>query len=483
MRFGFLFIYFIILFSTHSAIAQAAVTINEVAWMGGPDSSSYEWIEIYNSENTEVLVDGWVLEDGVNLNINLSGAVAPFEYAVLERTSDDTVSGTAFLIYTGALVNTGATLTLRNADGQIMDQISGGENWESIGGDNITKETAQYTTGGWVTDVATPGKQNGSGRVVDSVSTTVESVVAPSSSKKSTKGRKVETVKLGVLDTVLKLDTDIQTVAYVNQVIPFMVTGSGISKHIINSLKYDWNFGDMNVAAGPKVEHYYSYPGTYVVTVRAAYARHDQVVRHEITVLPVTFSITKNDAGDIQIHNDSPYDVDTSGYIVKGVNKDVVFPPRTIILPRSTITIPKEKLGNAVGSMIAIYDTERTLLASTYEAMDFMPGIVSEEKKVAVDDFYVEKTNTSVSYLPVLEEDSFGFDTSVVETFAEANEYPVAAVINSAYATTSGIYEKDEGKSAKQDSGNSKKPEWPYVAFIGLLAMAFAGLYWGRNNK
>ena len=67
-----------------------------------------------------------------NLNIDLSGLLSVNSYAVLERTSDDTVLGEAFLIYNGALVNGGATLVLKDENGQIMDQVAGGENWQNI---------------------------------------------------------------------------------------------------------------------------------------------------------------------------------------------------------------------------------------------------------------------------------------------------------------------------------------------------------------
>ena len=82
-----------------------------------------------------MVLDGWTLDDGVNLSISLTGSIPGSGYVVLERSSEESSPATAFLIYTGALVNTGATLTLKNASGQIMDQVAGGENWQEIGGD------------------------------------------------------------------------------------------------------------------------------------------------------------------------------------------------------------------------------------------------------------------------------------------------------------------------------------------------------------
>jgi hypothetical protein len=119
---------------------QASVIINEIAWMGDTESANHEWIELYNS-GEEVVVDGWILSDGANLGINLLGTIPASSHVVLERSSEESSPASAFLIYTGALVNTGATLILKNANGEIMDQVAGGENWQEVGGDNTNKDT------------------------------------------------------------------------------------------------------------------------------------------------------------------------------------------------------------------------------------------------------------------------------------------------------------------------------------------------------
>ena len=115
--------------------AFGAVTINEVSWMGGTDSANHEWIELFNDSGSSVDVSGWELSDGMNLSIDLTGTIGANDYAVLERSSDASAPGTAFLIYTGALVNTGATLKLRRDDGGLEDQVAGGEDWKQVGGD------------------------------------------------------------------------------------------------------------------------------------------------------------------------------------------------------------------------------------------------------------------------------------------------------------------------------------------------------------
>lgn len=137
--------------------AYAEVRITEIAWMGTEQSAHDEWIELSNTGEAAVDLAGWLLTDDENLEIELSGTIAPDEYVVLERTDDSSAPGDAFLIYTGALSNEGRTLFLRRSDGSRADEVPGGDEWNKVGGDNEKKYTAQWTGTRWVTAPPTPG--------------------------------------------------------------------------------------------------------------------------------------------------------------------------------------------------------------------------------------------------------------------------------------------------------------------------------------
>ncbi len=143
-------------------ITFAAVIISEVAWMGTNNDANDEWIEIYNFSSTPTNINGWTLTDGNSLNIPLTGTMTPHGVFLLERTDDTSVPDvTASIIYKGALVNSGATLTIMDEDGTTVSELVGGDNWENIGGNNEKKYTAQLTMEGvWVTGPPTPGAQN-----------------------------------------------------------------------------------------------------------------------------------------------------------------------------------------------------------------------------------------------------------------------------------------------------------------------------------
>ena len=435
-----------------------AVSINEVAWMGSSANSNHEWIELYNPADSAVSLSSWSLTDGANLNIQLTGNIEGTSYAVLERTSDDSAPGLALLTYTGALVNTGATLTLRDAGGGIVDQVTGGTDWQNIGGDNATKETAQYTATGWVTDTATPGAVNGSGRVAapeSEVATTTSTTQTTSSSGSSRSGgsrNSSVSVRIKNSETKMILTPDVQSVAYVNQNIPLKVDVSGAYENQDSMVRYVWNFGDMHTAEGKRVMHTYAYPGEYVVTVHAKNGKTEQVARHEIKVLPVTFSISRTDNGDIQIHNNALYDTDISGYSIKGL-ETIVFPPRTIILPRATITIPGNLVGQ--GSLVALYDTKKNLITSTYH--ELVPATTVQ----------TEETST-----PETRPATFGFGIPSAEAAARESVTPEEVIVIGA-----------EGAAAAAAAPSAPDTRSGYLGLIALLGLIFLAVLLSGRAK
>jgi len=106
------------------------VVITELAWMGTAASSGDEWIELYNTTNAPIVLDGWYLRSFrytgsdfvLNLNIPLKGTISPrissdprdmSGYFLLEAGDDNTVSNIrADQVYSGSLYNTGEILLL-----------------------------------------------------------------------------------------------------------------------------------------------------------------------------------------------------------------------------------------------------------------------------------------------------------------------------------------------------------------------------------
>lgn len=120
-------------------------------------------MELYNSGTADIDLTGWTLSDGGDINIALTGKIAPGAFWLLERTDNTTVSDeTADQLYTGGLSNSGEQLTLRDATGAIVDtaNASGGA-WPA--GSAATHATVERKSGlspdgklNWLANATTP---------------------------------------------------------------------------------------------------------------------------------------------------------------------------------------------------------------------------------------------------------------------------------------------------------------------------------------
>jgi hypothetical protein len=159
---------------------SGAVLINEIAWAGTRASASDEWIELLNTTLTAIPIDGWILSDGADIHVRLSGLIPAGGFYLLERTDDHTVSDmTANIVYTGSLNNGGERLMLSDPNGNLIDSANRhGGSWpggdaeshasmERWGGADQSGSWGTFTgyfssgrdaAGGWIQ--GTPGQPN-----------------------------------------------------------------------------------------------------------------------------------------------------------------------------------------------------------------------------------------------------------------------------------------------------------------------------------
>lgn len=462
---------------TTPLFAHAAILINEVAWMGTSVSANDEWIELYNSGGDTVTVDGWIITDGaikdgaVNPLVVLKGIIQGHTISLLKSTygdgDNDDISENV-LSYSRQLSNDGRTLTLLHADGTTEeDRVAGGTDWENIGGDNTTKDTAQRTSGGWVTGTPTPGGENVTvGTPQDEATTTTQTTTTQSSKTSSFSGTKAVTkpVSLIIPKTELSLKISAPTVGYVNQPVRMKVTPSGLGQTIMNSLRYTWNFGDTFTGTSTEITHTFRYPGNYVVVVAGEYAKESALVRHEITILPVVFSMSRAEDGNILIHNDASYEVNLSGFVLKG-DTTLTLPQNTILLPKSTITVSASRVESGVQKMIALYDPKKVAVASliptyltsisNYERAHVTPPFAQAPAKAMTG----APKPTLIPKAEILGEQT---DTTPEPPFTET-----IIPIGKAQAASAGA----------GWGGDTMNSRLPYLGLIGLILLAFYALF------
>ena len=444
-------------------VSFASVQIAEIAWMGSIDSPNHEWIELHNT-GSGVSLDGWILHDANNLTIELSGTVAASARIVLERTSDASAAGSAFLLYTGALNNSGATLVLRNAEGVVVDQVDGGDGWENIGGNNETKETAQLRNVEWITAAATPGDVPGIAVVTDdSSSESVSQTQGTTGSVSAASNNNSEPLQLVLPDITLQLEIDAPTNVHVAQPFRLSVEPSGVGQTIAGSLVYEWNFGNGENLSGKEVEHSFTHPGQYVVVVSGEYKRQKQFARQTINVLPVELKLTRSvDDSSHILHNLSNKEIDVGGYRLVGTTEHI-FSKHTILLPQAEVVVPIN-VTNISRAPVVLYDQ------SGKEAAMYIPGVIPT---VAVQPLALGRVAQAVitpnkpSATPV---SNFGFVT----------ETPVASP---QIATSPQLIPVAMAAQENATLEPSSEHDWPLYGLILLLLLGTAGIYLVPQKK
>jgi hypothetical protein len=482
MRLGFVLGLFLL-----PHLCLASVQITEIAWMGTLDSPNHEWIEVYNSGAAQN-VDGWILHDANNLTIELLGVLPANQYAVLERTSDLSASGAAFLLYTGALTNVGATLVLRNAAGEVVDQVAGGDNWELIGGSNETKDTAQRVTSTWRTAPATPGDApTVSSTETDSTELIVETKHESEPTKLDTTGTNMTVSgssniavsrtsspkqSLTVSGSSLQLAITAPNSIHVGQAATFIATPSGVGKTIANSLVYNWSLGNGEQKSGKEISYTFTHPGQYVVVVSGVYKQQTQFTRQTVTVLPVELSISKApDGPTFTIHNTSDHEIDIGGYTFAG-RYEHQFPTHTILLPQSAVRIPI-KLAGTIPTAVALYD-ETDLAVAVLLPELWIPTVTRLAEPIPTNQL-VMQNEVKITVVPPVTPvgEDFGFVSDILPApAAPPKDHIIPPVeLTPQIATVATI------------PGTPLAANWPLYALVLVLFLSTIGIYLVPQKK
>lgn len=359
----------IVLWAMSVCPAYASVLINEIAWMGTVVSANDEWIELYNTGTLPIDLSGWTLraDDGVP-SITLSGTIAGNGYFLLERTSDESVPAIpADQIYAGSLGNElGETLRLKNANGDDVDVVVGGSNWENIGGDNTTKDTGQRVASGWATGAPTPRAENtatagevAGASTVSSTDPAAGGETAVASGSGSSSGGSVVKSPYPRKNIVVEAGEDLR--AFTASPVVFSGSSTGLYNEPLSRATYRWNFGDGMIGVGPTVSHEYEFPGAYVVTLEVFLAEYHDSDRLTVSVTDPDVIISKvvsGDRGYVELTDRTDREMDLSGWSLSdGGAVPFIFAPNSIILPKRTFLISHHTSGVAPAAVsIALRD-------------------------------------------------------------------------------------------------------------------------------
>ena len=175
LRLFFLFVPFLVTAQSLSGV------INEIAWMGasveGVDVNQhwrYEWLELYNTKESPLQLDGWNVElyrgDELYFQIPLQGIIPRKGYFLVGASDKIPNVDMNYKNLGGKLVNSGMRIVLKDNHGNLVDEIDDNNAWSA--GDNETKRTMERKGGSdppmWQTSAkvgGTPRSQNSEGFV------------------------------------------------------------------------------------------------------------------------------------------------------------------------------------------------------------------------------------------------------------------------------------------------------------------------------
>ena len=136
--------------------AGEKILINEIAWMGTPVQGveekqwwRYEWVELFNAKDNPLQLDGWSVElyrgEELYFEIPIVGTVPTMGYFLVGSSGKIPGIDVDYSNLGGKFLNTGMRVTLKNALGEVVDEVDATSGWP--GGDNKTKQTMERVVG------------------------------------------------------------------------------------------------------------------------------------------------------------------------------------------------------------------------------------------------------------------------------------------------------------------------------------------------
>ena len=181
----FIRIFIFAFFAITPFYAGASLEITEIMYdLSGTDTNR-EWIEIYNNGEESVDVSTWkFFEENTNHNLVASQGdtvLVKGEYAVIadkpEKFLIDWPDFAGIILDSSfSLKNTGETLTLKDADLNIIDSVSYTSDWGAEGDGN----SLQKIGGEWKAAAPTPGSANEASSENTSENPPIEESASPS---------------------------------------------------------------------------------------------------------------------------------------------------------------------------------------------------------------------------------------------------------------------------------------------------------------
>lgn len=421
---------FVMVFCAGSVSAQ--VVINEIAWQGYLGDANNEWIELYNSGSATVNLDGWLLQasDGTP-SINLSGlTISPDSFLLLERTDDSSVpEESADLLYTGALSNSGESLTLKNADGATQDSASFAGGWLDVSDAN---QTLAKINGSWSVGDPTPKDYNQENQTDDDTSDSENNEPNESDSENSQISNSGSSSKEELEYDSRKVVISSEKNGYVGDPVVFSSYVRDFDGSELRKGFYIWNMGDGNVLyknTKDEFNYTYYYPGEYVVTLRynkemfgkgEEKLEPDAIDEYIINISKQSIEISNIlPNGTVTFKNVTKQTIDLSGWKISNNEHVFIVPLNTKVRAGKTITF--------ANTVTQLTHNPISLSTPNNALVDFGSHHDFFEKKssVAVVSNVTTKPKSQEEFTPLSEQEVQAIEMSFADTAMDNQEASV----------------------------------------------------------
>ncbi|HBB56876.1 TPA: hypothetical protein DEW47_02275 [Patescibacteria group bacterium] len=339
----FIRIFIFAFFAITPFYAGASLEITEIMYdLSGTDTNR-EWIEIYNNGEESVDVSTWkFFEENTNHNLVASQGdtvLVKGEYAVIadkpEKFLIDWPDFAGIILDSSfSLKNTGETLTLKDADLNIIDSVSYTSDWGAEGDGN----SLQKIGGEWKAAAPTPGSANEASSENTSENPPIEESASPSQEQDID----IVTQTIIAMEEKIYADAGADKIAVVGADTEFRGTALGFKKEPLSNARYLWSFGDMEYREGQNVTHFYKYPGEYIAVLEVSSGSKSASDKIVVKVVENKIKVLEADAKFVKIKNDSSFDINISGWFLRGSGNTFFFPRNSFIKSGATLAISSE---------------------------------------------------------------------------------------------------------------------------------------------
>ncbi len=469
-------IVFVFLF-INPLIVYAQVHITEVMYNLEGSDTGREWVEIYNSTDSDINLDGWKLyENDTNHRIEPleddgNIVLSSYSYAIIAekpsvfKTDWPNFGGTLF-DSAFSLKNTQETIILRNAELSDVSEVSYAEHPDI----DEHSYSLQKIGANWSPATPTPGKENSRKEVeVEQSTQTKEKDTSNNSSSSQNPEPAFPSDKQQIYTNA---GSDKEVIAGAG----FFIEGEalGTQKKPLKGADYTWNFGDGSTGSGKKVMHHYDYPDKYVVFLRVSSGGFCDLDRVIIDVFPAELKISKANSDFIELTNALDKELDISMWHLRVRKEHFSFPKNTIILPNSNIRFSSSITGlkSKDGKASLLYPNGKIATSSMRE---IKKEKTKEKEKVSATQSLKDESSETKKNLKETKKDSVDLTNAADFTNStnSTNEDQEAKQnFNISKNSASAIDSLHTSKSTKNEKSSESKWLFALLGFVSVSSIS-----------